>query len=994
MNRLTPQDIIANLITKLKERFTAVKNSKAFYYNEEANLTVPSPSTIEERKKNMAELLGIVTGIESIFKSQEKFLNNAMRNQLVKLEIEVAVAYLTRLNADLSVTETDFLSKYCFPMLGTLFTRLIAGDSWFNCRDEEQCQRDLFMLYRIFSAVEQNAVSPSRLLSALKDKCDSNYIKVMTLFFLMVESTVVAGKLAAGGRPVQMRQLIAPFELQFNQTFDSYLAFQSRLGEKVSLRDKLELAFAHFNAYRYLLMCFNLNTKRKNGSAIIFVRHGVGVGEHFLLMPDLTGEANVKEILLLAKKESELRLKHLAPAFKLFPYDRYAEVHGNPELSQLVLFCTRDTYNHLSTWRDMLLNELKHQKFESCSPIERKFLVEYMSSLTSDLDAWEKQIAFTSAYAKERIQKNTTYSPEIRKEADRDVLQLIIEQERMRNHADSAAKTVQQEVDKFAALEKAAENAGNKFAAWVKAGKERAERIRQKRKAARVAAKAAQQGSPFIPPSQARVEKTDEEDKHVVVSLATVKSDGLKRLEFHDAKLSECLVRLMKATNFISRVLKSRIVDNQLIPFETMDLLKIKLNSTLSDFEALKGMRQRFSNLASSLSPEEFNELNDGITASLLEAKEKEEYFETALTQTSELLTLAKEKRENQRKEFIDGLGATIGESLYPGDELTPEERYELGYAEFVRRGRANVKKGLGAMSDAALERKYLRDFQTLYVQKLQTIVKKVSPVENVSKQGLHVSYPERIQAKWELIRGIPGDHFLFGNTLIDLLRGDSQTSSLGLASTIDFSLSCRTIGEVLDAQDRFHVSKYNIKQCRLNLPSYEVVNVFLAGTPLFFTCDGVVSNEIGEVHELIEGGLQDIKVGTLRTVQDAAATLKEHPQAVLVAVFRMSKGFVPDSALYKALFDWQPSDDLKIDYVKAMVAEHLKQLAPDDREEYVSNWNVLGLFQKIFKREMTLRELELLVLPPAPPLPFFSAKQEAPQAAVAASTEKKVVLG
>jgi hypothetical protein len=991
MKRVTPHELLTNFIKNLNERFKVVKErNNAIYHNIDARFL---RATEAERTSITNELLGIISGIENLFQGQANVMTPGMRNELLKFEIEAKLAFLSRKYFDSHQQVTVFQSEPCLSMLTSFFTRFINAGSWFNCRGDEQCQRDLFTLYSFLSGTQQDKVIVVRVLNVLKDKCDANFIKLMTIFFLMVETISFGLKT---GSPV--RQLVAPFERLFEQTFHSYHTDQTRLGKAASLRDKLELATAHFSAYRYLLMGFDVNRKQKNPSPPRFAREGIGFTGRVMVRPGIGIENDRNDILKFVKKETELRSAHLTPALKLFPSEHYPEIYAQDYLSALTYSLLIDGLDHLVDWRGAFVNMLKNQSKGKFSVKENKLLADYTTSLTSDVDSWQKQVTFISSYTIGDNAERIANKSDEKKDLAYLIQTVKTRDETVETNTDDATKVVKKELDKFAALEKAAAKAGGVLLAWEDARKARYDRIKQKREAARAAAEATKQGSPFIPFFQAIDGNADKEEKNVVVSPATEKSDCLKRLEFHDAKLSECLMRLMKATNFISRVMKNRMSDDKPIPFETMDLLKVKFNSTLSDFESLKGMRQKFSALASSLPPEEFNELNDGITESLLQAKEKEAYFEASLAQTSELLTLKREKREREKKEFIDGLGAEIAESHYPDDNLTPEQRYELGYAEFVRRGRANVKNGLGAMSDKALERKYLKGFKTIYNQKLQTIAKKEAPLENVSKPTLHFAYPERIQAKWELIRGIPGDHFLFGNTLIDLLRGDSTTSRLGLASTIDFALTCGTIGEVLDAQNRFHVSKYNVKQGRLNVSSYETVNVFLTGAytqqrnlpPLFFTCDGVVADESGQIYELIETGLKDIKEGTLRTAQDPVATLKEHPQAVLVAVFRMSKGFVPDLSLYNALFAWQPLDDLDIDYMKAITAEHLKQLAPDDREDYVSNWNLLGLSQKIFKTEMTLRELERLVLPPPPPLPFFPAKQDTPQAVVDASPQSK----
>jgi hypothetical protein len=972
VKRLTLHEIIANVIKSLKDRLAA-NNEKNTLLLDKLD-TDPLCNTADERKAIAEEWLNIASSIENLFEKQESQLTNEMRNQLLKLEIEAKHAYLDRAFFENKQDKAIFQTQPCLGMMISLFTRFINADSWFNCHLDEQCQRTLFTLYHFFLTTQQNKVSICQILLVLKNKCDSNFIKVMSLFSLMVESISTIHKNAALSNHIPMRKRVAASEREFEQTFHVYQTHQTSLTGTASIRDQLELAVAHFCAYRYRFMCFDVNSSRKDEIKVFFEREVNALNWFVVVAPYLGVESTRKEVLDHVKIESEMRKVYLTQAFKLFPAARYEEIYFDAHLSTLAWFLVKDALNQLLAWRELIVKILGQQDTDKFSAIDKKNLADYTNGLTCDINAWQhfytQMVAITSEEYKQRLADNTE---EIKK-----LDQYVQAQEKVKNTVEKttgvATQVAQHELDEFESLEMAAEKICKEVLAWKQARNGSNDSNRQNREASRVADQAAQQGSPYIPPTQEGLNKEDEEETPLAVSSAPVKSDGLRRLELCDSKLSHLLIRLTRSTQFISSVLRSRVVDKRRIPFETMDRLKTKLNSTLSDLGALKNMRQQFSRLVSSLPKEELNELNESITQSLLYAKEKEEEFEKLLAKTSEMLAPRNGKRKTKKKE----------------GKLAPERRYELGYVAFVKHGRENAKKEL---SDEALEYKYLRNCQVFYSKELETITKESSTPETVSSHPILVSYPERVQEKWKLVREIPGDHFLFGNVLIDLLRGYTPSSNFGLPSTIDFALTCRTIGEVLDAQNRFHVSKYNSKQARLNLSNFETINVFLTGT-LIFTCDGVVGDESGLAQELITGALKDIKEGTLRTIQDAAATLKEHPQTVLVAVFRMSKGFVPDSALYKALFDWQPSDDLKIDYVKVIVAEHLKQLAPDDREEYVLNWNLLGLSKKIFKKDMTLRELERLVLPSAPLLSFFTAKQEAPQAAVGASAERKVVLG
>jgi hypothetical protein len=981
MQRLTPHDIIIQVMNKLKERFEAIKGKNNLY----TRLVMDADSlraTADERKAIADELSSIVAGIENLFQKQDSLLTNAMRNQLFRLEVQAKLAYLNRAYFDNIQHKAIFQTEPYLTMMVALFTRFLKAKSWFNCHLDEQCQRDLFALYSFLSTTQQNQVSLCEILITLKDKCDSNFIKVMTLFFLMVETISLGGKKPLASS-IPMRQQLAPYEREFEQTFSAYHAHHKNLGEAASLRDQLELAVAHFSAYRYLFICFDANTRRKMESHIFFKRTGGGLNGLVKVYLRIGPEQNSKEILKFAKKESELRATHLAPALKLFPSERYGEIYLDRHLVLLTWFLLRDGLHHLTEWRNMVINISKQATADKFTANDKNFLTKYTEGLTSDIGTWDAKFSSVVAYTAKDLTERADNNPDELEKTDNFVSKHKKTKNEIEKKTDEAKKVVQQEHGEFEALEKAAEKICKEVLAWKEARNGSNASNQKKHEAERVADQAAQQGSPYIPPTQEGLEKEDEEEKPLAVSSAPVKSEGLRRLELCDSKLSHLITRLTKSTQFISSILKSKIVDKKRIPFETMDRLKTKLNSTLSDFDALKNMRQHFSRLVSSLPQEELHELNECITQSLTYAKEKEADFEKLLAQASEILSSKKRKQKVKKK----GLNAPPRKV-----KTSPERRYELGYDEFVKQERVNTKKEL---SDEALEDKYLKNCQVVYSQALETITKKSSTPETASTLPIYVSYPERIQEKWKLIREIPGDHFLFGNALIDLLRGYSPASNFGLPSIIDFTLTCRTIGEVLEIQNpyRFHVSKYNVKQARLNLSNYETINVFLTDVA-FFTCDGVVADESGLAQELITGALKDIQEGTLRTVQDAGLTLREHPQAVLTAVFRMSKGFVPDAALYKALFDWQPSDDLKIDYVKVIVAEHLKQLAPDDREEYVSNWNLLGLSKKIFKKDMTLRGLERLVLPAAPLLSFFTAKQEAPQAAVGASAERKVVLG
>ena len=257
------------------------------------------------------------------------------------------------------------------------------------------------------------------------------------------------------------------------------------------------------------------------------------------------------------------------------------------------------------------------------------------------------------------------------------------------------------------------------------------------------------------------------------------------------------------------------------------------------------------------------------------------------------------------------------------------------------------------------------------YYNKLNTILQNRAEELAFTPQ-CQVSYPEPVRQIWTKLNGIPGERYLFGSMLIDLLR----SRKFGLP-VFNFLSSCKHAGEVFDAQNEFETSVHSSRQCRLTASNHAVINLFLMGemgkedntAPLFFTIDLVMSDEQGNICDLGATGLRDIKDGILRMHNPAASPLKEKPAAVLYAMLRMSQGFTPDDDLKHALFDWLPSGQMNMVYLKEAVSENLKQLSPEERLQYVNLCRQYDLFKKMFGVDYStltdadaLRELEALI--------------------------------
>jgi hypothetical protein len=417
-----------------------------------------------------------------------------------------------------------------------------------------------------------------------------------------------------------------------------------------------------------------------------------------------------------------------------------------------------------------------------------------------------------------------------------------------------------------------------------------------------------QKASSHVP---SRPEKESEEEvtsDDVVVK----KSDGLKRLERMDERLFEYTRKLVATTAMIQKKAEGHSAANPPSP-KKKEYLQRKLNGSLSNFQGLLRLRARFRRLAWSLTPAEKMECNEGIVASLENFAQLFGKAKGLMQKISEALVTLPEQAIPEKKSFDADVVALIEETLV--EEAVPEHLLAL-------------------------------------------------------------AYPYSLQERWKDLAQLPGELSLFGDVVIDFFRPVRNGS--GALSVFHFASSCRTTGEILDANPKFHVTKFDPTQCRQNVSESLVVSAFLSG-PLdknhipkkfFFTCDCVLADKDGNVEELVEGGLKDIKDGSLRSRLDPALTLKENPEAVLIAILRMSKQFVPDTALFNALYHWQPEAEFNVAYAKVVLAEHFKQLYMHEREAYVDALCQFDLVRKMFQldfgalaSEQVLKKLEALVL-------------------------------
>ena len=790
----------------------------------------------------------------------------------------------------------------------------------------------------------------------------------MVLQSLMVETLYKAQAAAQRGEH-QPKKAITQFKAEFAKTVKACLSSSS---QPTSLLEKIELGKGHFVAYRYQFICFH-HQHGGTGSNVSFMtarRTRLGDHERFYLMIEMNEEAPMEEIKKYIDEERRLRASHLVPALSIFNAANFDELKRDTKLLSMQVSAIQEAFEHIQEMNKQFAAILKkcNEKKSKIAAYQAKNISEYCAELAALQTEWgiafSRHAALVQQFCFDRIPEVIATHP-----VTEQVMGGLREWQRsVEGPAEKVASTVISAVEKqkaeFESLQKKADAVRTEMMLLANAQQERYARIREKRAAAQ---KVAQESSLVMPH---KVEDTKEEETASVLVLAKVKSDPLIRLEYLDKKLSEFVGRLWTSALKIKKVLHTGDVE----------FLDKQLHASSTDFASLVEMRDRFVKLSQSLPSDEKAELNEGIDMSIENAGRLEKQAFELLQDAADELKNSFDDSRAGRKEKIEKLGKEIaGDEV---DKLSAQEIFALGWPEWIRRGQANRRNGNG-LSEFSLKRKYLRACYETYYPKMLSILQNRPVENNVADSSCVVNYPEHIQAAWLRVKGVPGNQFLFGEMLIDFLRSPKATSKRLVLPVYHFSSQCETAGEVFEAQNSFQTSIFSSKQCYLTTSRAEIINLFLMGqmkkedntSPLFFTVDFVMGDEEGYIFDLAGSGLQDIKAGILKTYSPAALILKEKPAAALYALLKMAKGFKADDELTRALLDWKPSVQMNMPYLKTVASEHLRQLFPEEKLQYVNLCGQYDLFKKMFgvdysalAEEDALQKLEALVTPKVPP--------------------------
>ena len=900
------KQIITGLIASGEEKVRAFREQFHLY----RLLGRPEKEKLDLKEKLKEDAKGLLSVIDGLSGWKEK-MDVPSRRRAFKVEIH-ALSLVLRFRCMIERNLAIIKQQAYWSRLNKLCQDFIEATTWFDCKGDEQCQRDLYQLYEFVSpfslSTDDIKFDLCRFLTVLRDNCDANLIKLLVLRDLLV--SVIEKYTNSNQLVVSRTQDHSENRLAFDHVLRAFLAVSA---EPMTLLQQIEVAKARVTAYSYQFAFGNVTNNDPQHSYAIITQQIEMPGEWNVnaIYPYIHAAMNFREIKRLATEERRLRQLHLQRAFDFLKGVDINAVFASTEYLVLFSSTLKNGVIHLEMVLGQFIERLRegNRDNKKFSTGEKQFLSNYCQELEKVYQEWLSLLNALFLYS-ERIAQTILEEGQRKDESKAFIKQLL----EPANEVNIALKAVRQAIGierkDFVRLENRANAMAEELTKMEDAQRARYAKIRENR----LAALTAQQPTPLVRPVV-----TSSEGEEVVEPSLPVKSDALVRLEQLDVRLFEFIRRLVRTSEAIHAESMERLVAAHPPSTKKREWIQRKLNASLSNFQALVRMRARFIRLSRSLTPAEKLECDDGIAASL-------ENFALLLVK-----------------------------------------------AKFLLKG---VSELLPAFADPEVPE------STIYLAQVESIARELLVDENVSEYKLTVTYPESLQKIWHGINRIPGDQWLFGDAIIDFLRPARGGS--GALSVFHFVASCKAAGEVLEVENKFQVSKYNQQQCRLKVSGTQIVNLFFSTEPMFFTCDGVVADSQGNVEERMAGGLQDINDSILRTPADAVRTLKENPEAILIAMLRMSKHFVPDTDLYNALFDWHPEADLNVDHLKAVLAEHLKQLYVDERLEYVAFLNQFDLLKKIFRldysafsAERELRTLEGLVLKPNPAfkLELFKAK-------------------
>ena len=626
------------------------------------------------QQKVSASMRKMGADLDAIRKAIVGVLSNSLSSRILRLEIKWQALNFRWVHFSVA-GKALVREKNVQKSIAGLLMEFVNGAKWFQCQDDMQCQRALYMLYTLLSTVPQTTFDTNQFLLTLRDKCSANFIRLMTIQALAVE------KLSSNKLDTLGIKVITAQQLGFMQAFQ---LFQASADRAKSLQQQVELAASHFVAYRFNLACFHLTTKKWNPQDPILyaMRDREGLNERFVYFL-ISTVRNFSSLAKFMDKENSLRATHLEPALKsleaLEAFSRDAFARDNP-LQRFYVFAVEDAWLQLRSMNHFFATLLircnnGETKFE---PHQIKAISNYCEKLSKSNDAWESLYKRTLEYVKLNTAAEQEYSGKATISAEIAQREKTVKKAGVQISTETRAALEQHEAE-FLRMEKRAGAVRNELAAWATSQQDRYAAIRAKRDAARKA----EEPAPVSP--RITTEESDDEEPANVVVLASVKSDALLRLEYHDKKLFEFVDRLLKATLQIKHLLKLRQAPSARFSDDQFQLLDNKLKASLTDYAALVAMRKRFESLKQSLQPEEKAELSEGIAESMERAEQAEtqifNLLNDATTRMKLVDALVEKKHEEKIIQFAKEKAEESGEDI---SSLPAQAIWAMGRAEFI----------------------------------------------------------------------------------------------------------------------------------------------------------------------------------------------------------------------------------------------------------------------------------------------------------------------
>lgn len=935
--------------------------------------------------KTYQDCLLILTMTNNIREKQGKSLDNELNNRLLKLSIKTNFLLYKFSYIIKRQEQSAMLSPIVQANLRSILNEFISA-AWFDCKGDEQCQFALFGIYELVSmAGYTNDTKARQFLECLIKKSDAHFIKLMAIHNLLLEVSI---EWSYANEEFSTLRL-----LKYQSLFDNLLKSILSQPSSTSLI-RLEQAKSHCVAYRFHLICTHIshaaNAKLPRG--IASNRDGRGLWEMVVLAPAVAQGITKKHLAVLMTKEKELRDLHYKPAMDIL---KSMNLHDCP--AEVVFFALADSTYHDGLEQTSHYIEVMRDWLTLSDTPRMKLTVDVKRTLTNYCDEL-CQLQTEWLAVKQIFSENGPFILRELYREEKAVAEAVAEETRINTKNNvliqAINENVQQEIRTqrmlFQQMEERAREFANELVAKEEKQKARYACMRAKRNE-EIAAKAAQQESPPYLPTANEV---DEEAAENVVILPTHKSDALSRLEFFDKKIFAIISRLLRTAKKIRNTLNQRLTSPTRLTFHDRRLLDVDLKSTLNDYESLVAMKQRYLNLAKEVEASDSADVQEGIRESIGVVNQFDQQATILLSDAITLMKQVHELLERDRKAFIASIGEDEWERRgrinrekgYPASLATEEFRFfrqqaqeldhqSVGQQPQVSTNEMQQRASHQSESEALDEIQEVHTQFTDYFSELDKLQRTQAQNETMESEN-STTYPPEVREIWQLLQAIPGEHYLFGKILRDLMRHGKLRPVCFVAQ---FASTCRSPGIILDAEInsqgieldepnfpvKFNSSRYKPNsQCRIQLkkPSKreDSINLFLTGKitanenppePLFFTIDLIYADEMGNIFDWSGHGLglQDLKDMKLKTIVSPATIYQSHPEAILYTLFNMADGFMPDKEMETAIFHWQPTEDRNVEYLKALVLELIKQLEPEQRLQFASSLQQNDLFKKMF---------------------------------------------